>query len=94
MVRKARKEGSMTLPKPDYRGRETEISMMELRSTPGEVVDCVKNGMTIHLEKNGKRIATLIPSEQNGDTTTIHSDGSISGPIPLTFRRNLGNGGY
>jgi len=32
--------------------------------------------------------------EDKNQDTIIHSDGSISGHIPLTFKKNLGNGGY
>ena len=84
----------MSLPKTDYRGREATVSMMELRSEPGNVIDHVSKGMKVHIEKNGKRLGTIIPTEEDGDMTTVNPDGTISGPIPLTFRMNLGNGGY
>jgi prevent-host-death family protein len=84
----------MSLPKTDYRGREATVSMMELRSEPGNVIDHVSKGMRVHIEKNGKRLGTIIPAEENGESTTINRDGTINGTIPLTFRRNLGSGGY
>lgn len=68
--------------------------MMELRSAPGEVIDCVARGMTVEVEKNGKKVGTIVPADTDRDTTVIAPNGDISGPIPLTFRRNLGNGGY
>jgi antitoxin (DNA-binding transcriptional repressor) of toxin-antitoxin stability system len=83
----------MPLPKRDYRGRTAKISMMELRSTPGEAIDCVAHGMKIEIEKNGVHVASLVSPDADGDTT-IHPDGSITGAIPLTFRRDLGDGGY
>lgn len=84
----------MPLPPKDFRGLEASISMMELRSSPGDIFDRVAYGMTIHVEKNGKRIASIVPVAAADETTIIHPNGSISGRIPVTFRRNLGNGGY
>jgi len=83
----------MPLPPRDYRSQTAKMTMMELRATPGEAIDRVAHGMTIEIEKNGKVVAVLAPSNPNQDTV-IHSDGSITGAIPLTFRINLGNGGY
>lgn len=84
----------MPLPKIDLRGQRSRITMMELRANPGEVIDSVRHGLTVDIEKNGKRVAVLAQSDASADTTVIHRDGSISGPIPLTFRMNLGSGGY
>lgn len=68
--------------------------MMELRSQPGEVIDNASHGMSIRVEKNGTHVATILPPEADLDTTEIMQDGTIHGAVPLTFRRNLGNGGY
>jgi hypothetical protein len=82
------------IPCKDFRGQRVTASMMELRSQPGEFVDFVSHGGTVDLEKQGKRVATMIPADGDSDTTTVLSDGSIRGQVPLTFRRNLGCGGY
>jgi antitoxin (DNA-binding transcriptional repressor) of toxin-antitoxin stability system len=84
----------MPIPKVDFRGRRVTVSMMELRSKPGEVIDSVRNGLVVDIEKNGKIVAVLSRSAQDTETTIIHPDGSMSGQMPLTFRRNLGSGGY
>lgn len=79
----------MALPKQDYRGQEASVSMMELRAGPGEVIDRVSHGLTVHVEKNRRRVASIVPVQSSANTI-IHPDGSITGEIPLTYRRNLG----
>jgi len=84
----------MSLPRKDFRGQRATVSMMELRSRPGDAIDRVTHGMTVDIEKNGVHVASLVPADSVSDTTEIMPNGNIVGPIPLTFRRNLGNGGY
>ena len=82
----------MSLPKKNYHGESATITMMEFRSAPGDAVDRASHGMTIHITKNGKIIASLGPP--NKSDCIIHGDGSIEGTVPVTLHRDLGNGGY
>ena len=74
------------LPAKDFKGQKATITMTELRTTPGDVIEHVKAGMQISITKNGKVIALLLPVNYDNETTIIKSDGSIAGPIPLTLR--------
>lgn len=78
----------MPLPELDFRGQTATVSMMELRSAPGDVMDRVARGLTVNVEKNGRVVGAIVPPSET--VTTIHRDGSISGPIPVTFGRDLG----
>ena len=84
----------MPLPKKDFRGQTASLTMMELRSAPGEAIDRVAHGMVIHITKGDKYVADLGPPGSFESDTVVHSDGTITGQIPLTYRAKLGNGGY
>ena len=80
---------TMSLPIKDFRGQNATVSMMELRSKPGEVFDLVANGLCVRVEKNGKHVGTIVPPDWESESTTIESNGKIHGRIPLTYRRKL-----
>lgn len=74
----------MSMPRKDFSGQEATVSMMELRAGPGDIIDRVAAGMTVHVEKNGRRVASIVPTE-----TIIASDGSYTGARPLTMGLKL-----
>ena len=76
----------MGIPQKDYTGQDFAVTMMELRANPGEVIDRVQHGSQVTITKAGKPAAHMTP----GDLTIIHSDGSYTGPRPLTMRRDPG----
>lgn len=70
----------------------SSVTMMELRSQPGEVLRAVEvDRRRITITKQGRAVAQLVPVDE---VTVVHSDGTVSGPLPITHRRNLGEGGY
>jgi len=84
----------MPLPTLNFRGQEAKISMMELRANPGELIERVRHGLKVTIWKAGKPVAMLVPIPYAHEETVVHRDGTIEGDIPLTFGRDLGNGGY
>jgi hypothetical protein len=59
-------------------GKLETISMMDLRSRPGEVLESVSLGKTYIIAKNGKPIAVLsrLPGEQL--SINVERDGSVT----------------
>lgn len=63
------------------------ITMSELRAEPGERIrDVQRGGESFMVTKAGKPAVRIVPVD---DVTTIERNGTIRGPMPLTFRLNL-----
>ena len=66
------------------------ITMMQLRSSPGEYAHLAsKHGETFIVTSQGRPVFKIVPLSP--DDTIILSDGTILGPKPLTFGLNLGS---
>ena len=66
------------------------IKVGDLRAQPGEYITAVSRcGQSFTITKLGNPVARLVPVEKATETV-IESDGTIRGPVPLTFRQNLG----
>lgn len=55
-----------------------EITMMELRASPGEVVRYVEMGGAFIITKAGRKIAALVPLSEADLIAEIKSDGKIT----------------
>jgi antitoxin (DNA-binding transcriptional repressor) of toxin-antitoxin stability system len=50
-------------------------------------LDAVRDGALVRVTKQGKHIATMVPPGYERDTTiVVHPDGTVDGPMPLTWR--------
>jgi prevent-host-death family protein len=66
------------------------LTLSEFRKEPGEVIREVnKQGKSFLLTKSGTPVARLISVE---DVVVIHSDGTVTGELPVTFKVHLGDG--
>jgi len=74
--------------RPDTFPKSGTITVTELRSQPGEYLSAVSRcGESFLITKSGRPAAKLVPV---GDKTIVERDGTIRGPLPLTFRQQLG----
>ena len=63
------------------------LTMTEFRTSPGErLIDVLRDREQFLLTKAGKPAALLVPVGDADVTTVIERDGTIRGPMPLTFR--------
>lgn len=64
------------------------ITMMQLRSSPGEYAFRVRaDSESFIVTYQGKPCFKMVPVD---DVTVVRSDGTIKGPKPLTMGLNLG----
>ena len=69
--------------------KPTTITMMQLRSQPGEYAHrAYRHGETFIVTSQGRPWFKIVPID--AETTIVKSDGTVIGPKPLTFRQNLG----
>jgi len=84
----------MPIPKLSFKGETATVTMMELRSYPGEILDRVSRGLTVRITKSGRWIATMLaPSLAVVDDAPIvvRPDGTTEdGRKPVTFGIDLG----
>lgn len=84
----------MPIPKLSFVGEIATITMMELRSNPGEILDRVSRGLEVRVTKSGKWVATMkAPAlgARTDDTIIVRRDGTTEdGRKPLTFGLDLG----
>lgn len=67
------------------------ITMEQFRKEPGEYRRAVqREGRSFLVTYQGKPAMRLLPPEE----TIVLPDGTFVGEPPVTFRMNLGNGGY
>jgi len=77
----------MPIPKQTRSGQTYEITMMELREQPGQVIEAVRAGAHVHITKSGKHVATMVPAAFDPDAMiVINPDGSTDGRKPVTWR--------
>ena len=63
------------------------ITAMDFRKRPGYFFFRVaQDHESFIITHQGKPVARLVPMDED-DVTVIHSDGTIKGKIPLTYRR-------
>jgi hypothetical protein len=82
----------MPIPKLVRRGEIYTVTMMEFRKQPGEVIDACRDGALVKITKQGKHVATMVPTGFYFDPDrpiVIRSDGtSEDGRMPLMLRRS------
>ena len=55
-------------------GTDREVSAKELRSKPGKIIEQVTKGVEVVVTVRGKRIAKIVPYEQNANSSSEVTD--------------------
>lgn len=76
----------MSIPRKTRRTDTFEITMMELRKQPGEVIDAVRDGASVRVTRSRRHVATISPVDVQTDSMiTVRPDGTTEdGRVPLT----------